>query len=51
MLFVFYDINDAVTTVPENARSVELSVNLNKRVYGEDITISNKTRATLRNEN
>jgi prepilin-type N-terminal cleavage/methylation domain-containing protein len=51
MLFVFYDVNDAVTTVPENARSVELSVNLTKRVYGESITISNKTRVTLRNEN
>ncbi len=51
MLFVFYDINDVVTTVPEDARSVELSINLRKRVYGEDINISNKTRVTLRNEN
>jgi prepilin-type N-terminal cleavage/methylation domain-containing protein len=51
MLFVFYDINDVVTTTPENARSVELSINLTKRVYGENITISNKTRVTLRNEN
>lgn len=51
MLFIFYDINDVVTTVPENARSVELSINLTKRVYGETITIANKTRVTLRNEN
>jgi prepilin-type N-terminal cleavage/methylation domain-containing protein len=51
MLFVFYDANDAVTIVPENARSVELSVNLTDKVYGENITVTNKTRVTLRNEN
>jgi prepilin-type N-terminal cleavage/methylation domain-containing protein len=51
MQFVFYDINDVVTIVPEEARSVDLTVNLTQRVYGEDIAISNKTRVTLRNEN
>lgn len=51
MLFVFYDINDDITTVPEDARSVELTVNLADRIYGENINISNTTRVTLRNEN
>lgn len=51
MQFAFFDINDDTTIVPEEARSVELTVNLSRRVYGEDITISNKTRITLRNEN
>ena len=51
MLFEFYDINDAVTTTPELARSVEITINLNKRVYGQDITTSNTTRVTPRNEN
>jgi hypothetical protein len=51
MQFVFYDINDVVTTIPEEARSVGLTVNLSERIYGEDIAISNKTRVTLRNEN
>lgn len=51
MLFVFYDINDNLTVVPEEARSVEITVNLIDRIYGEEIAISNKTRVTLRNEN
>jgi prepilin-type N-terminal cleavage/methylation domain-containing protein len=51
MLFVFYDINDELTVVPEEARSVEITVNLFDRVYGQDISITNTTRVTLRNEN
>jgi prepilin-type N-terminal cleavage/methylation domain-containing protein len=51
MQFVFYDINDVITLVPEQARSVGLTVNLSQRVYGQDIAISNQTRVTLRNEN
>lgn len=51
MQFAFFDINDTATVIPEEARSVELTVNLSQRVYGQDIEISNKTRVTLRNEN
>jgi prepilin-type N-terminal cleavage/methylation domain-containing protein len=51
MQFVFYDINDEVTTIPENARSVELTVNLADRIYGQNLEVRNKTRVTLRNEN
>jgi prepilin-type N-terminal cleavage/methylation domain-containing protein len=50
MLFKFYDSNDVITTIPENARSVEITINLRKRLYGEDIVTSNTTRMTLRNE-
>lgn len=51
MFFVFYDTNDVVTTVPEDARSVELTIVLKQRIYGQDVVINNKTRVTLRNEN
>lgn len=51
MLFVFYDIDDVVTTIPEEARSVAITVNLTQRIYGQDINVSNTTRVTLRNEN
>lgn len=51
MLFVFYDINDVITTVPEEARSVSVTVNLSQRIYGDNISVTNTTRVTLRNEN
>lgn len=51
MLFVFYDANDAVTTTPENARSIQVTINVRKKVYGQTVTASNVTRITLRNEN
>lgn len=51
MLFVFYDINDVITIVPEEARSVAITVNLIQKIYGQEINVSNTTRVTLRNEN
>lgn len=51
MTFVFRDVNDVVTTTAANARAVELTVNLERRVYGRTIAIQNSTRMTLRNEN
>lgn len=51
MLFEFYDIDDNITTTPEDARSIQITINLKKRIYGQDITTSNSTRVTLRNEN
>lgn len=51
MFFRFFDINDVLTIVPEDARSVELTVNLTRTVYGQQIDVTNKTRVTLRNEN
>lgn len=51
MLFEFYDTNNAVTAVPEEARSVRITINLKKSIYGQDIRTTNTTRVTLRNEN
>lgn len=51
MQFSFYDIDNAVTTVPEEARSVDVTINLRQTLYGNQITSSNTIRATLRNEN
>lgn len=51
MTFTFYDIDNAVTTTPENAQSVSITVNLSKKIFGKNITITNVARTTLRNEN
>jgi prepilin-type N-terminal cleavage/methylation domain-containing protein len=51
LLFQFYDIDNALTTDPTIARSVQITVNLSKKVNGQNITTSNVTRVTLRNEN
>lgn len=51
MLFEFYDVDDNITTVPEDARSIQVTVNLRRIVYGEEVTATNATRITLRNEN
>lgn len=51
LTFAFYDQNNAVTTNADLARSVSLTVNLTKKVYGEFVSINNTVRTTLRNEN
>jgi prepilin-type N-terminal cleavage/methylation domain-containing protein len=49
LVFVFYDINNAVTTSAASARSVAITLNLKRKVYGREITFSNTVRTTLRN--
>jgi prepilin-type N-terminal cleavage/methylation domain-containing protein len=49
LTFTFYDINDAATSDPTLARSVNLTVNMTRKVYGKTLTLSNSTRTTLRN--
>jgi prepilin-type N-terminal cleavage/methylation domain-containing protein len=49
LTFTFYDVNNVQTTDPALARSVNLTVNMSRRVYGKTITLSNSTRTTLRN--
>jgi prepilin-type N-terminal cleavage/methylation domain-containing protein len=51
MTFVFYDADNQSTTTPENARSVAITVNLEKKIFGRSVSIQNTTRMTLRNEN
>lgn len=50
MVFEFYDIIDEVTMVTEEARSIQMTINVVKTVFGQDIRESNTTRVTLRNE-
>lgn len=49
LTFTFYDINNVPTPDPTLARSVNLTVNMSRRVYGKTVTLSNSTRTTLRN--
>ncbi len=48
--FTFYDANDATTANAGSARSVVLTVDMAKKVFGKNITLSNSTRVTLRNQ-
>lgn len=50
LTFTFYDINDATTASASSARSVLLTVNMTKTVFGKVITLANSTRVTLRNQ-
>jgi len=47
--FTFFDENDQSTSDASSARSVALSVILEKKTSGKNITISNSMRTTLRN--
>ncbi len=48
--YTFYDQDDAeITTNLENARSLEMVVNLEREVFGEDISVTTLDRMTLRN--
>jgi prepilin-type N-terminal cleavage/methylation domain-containing protein len=49
LTFTFYDVNNAPTSDPTLARSVNLTVNMSRRVYGKVLSLSNSTRTTLRN--
>lgn len=49
MNFVFYDQDDAVTTVIPDARSIKLLVAMDRRVYGKTIKFDNSMRITIRN--
>lgn len=49
LTFTFYDENDQTTANAGNARSVNFTVTLEKRVSGKFISITNTMRTTLRN--
>lgn len=49
MTFVFYDQDDGVTTDTLLARSVEMRVNLSRRIFRGTVAIENNIRTTLRN--
>ncbi len=47
--FVFYDVNNQVTTTASNTRSVSITLRMKRRLYGRDIQFDNTIRTTLRN--
>ena len=49
MDFIFYDQDDVITTDTTLARSVEMNIDLSRRIYGGDAEVNNNIRATLRN--
>ena len=50
MVFTLYDQDDAVTTDPLLARSVKIDLGLAKVTFGNDLTLDNSIRVTLRNQ-
>jgi len=49
MVFTLYDQDDAVTTDPLQARSVQIDLDMEKDTFGEPLTFANSIRITLRN--
>jgi Tfp pilus assembly protein PilV len=49
LTFTFYDANNATTADPTQARSVKLTLTMQKKVFGRLITLSNSTQITQRN--
>ena len=49
LTFTFYDASDNTTSNATQARSVSLQVDMAKKVFGKNISLSNTTRVTLRN--
>lgn len=47
--FAFFDIDNQSTSTASSARSVAITLNLKRRIYGRDVTFSNTVRTTLRN--
>jgi len=50
LTFTFYDSTDTQTANAVEARSVTFVVNMEKKIYGETITLNNSMRITLRNQ-
>jgi hypothetical protein len=50
LTFTFYDASDATTANAAQARSVVLGVNMSQKSFSKNITLSNSTRVTLRNQ-
>lgn len=48
--FTLYDASNATTSDAIQARSVALNVDMAKKVFGKNVTLSNSTRVTLRNQ-
>ena len=49
MTFTLYDQNDSVTTTPADARSVKITLNMQRNAPGNPINLTTTMRVTLRN--
>lgn len=49
LTFTFYDINNLTTSNASLARSVSVSISLQRKAYGRSIDFTNTVRTTLRN--
>lgn len=49
MDFIFYDQDDIETSDPTVARSVGVNIEMDRNVFGRDVTAENNIRVTLRN--
>lgn len=50
MSFTLYDQDAAVTTDPTQARSIGITLDMQRSVFGTSISLNNSIRATLRNQ-
>ncbi|HLG90808.1 MAG TPA: hypothetical protein VI336_01450, partial [Candidatus Saccharimonadales bacterium] len=50
MVFTLYDQDNATTTDPLLARSVKIDLGLEKKSFGNPLTLDNTIRVTLRNQ-
>ncbi len=49
MSFTLYDQNDATTTTPSLARSINITLNMQRNAPGSPLNLTTSTRVTLRN--
>lgn len=49
MNFVFYDQDDALTTTLSDARSIRMTIQMERRAFGRTVNFENNIRITLRN--
>lgn len=49
MSFIFYDQDDAETTVLTSARSILMTIQMERQMFGQIVDFENKIRITLRN--
>jgi len=49
MTFILYDQNNDETAITAEARSIEMTIFMSKKVYGKTASVSTNTRVTMRN--
>lgn len=49
MSFIFYDQDDIVTSVLADARSIKLTISMERKTFGRTLEFSNNIRITMRN--